>query len=134
MIARFALCLVAACFLGVVPAIAQLPTDAEAKKKLVGTWTVELKGDDTTATVEQQIKPDGTFTADANISISGKKYHVYFAGTWDVREGRVVKKTAALSEAAFKPERESSDTLLEITDQGYRTRTESGQIEQYSRK
>jgi hypothetical protein len=119
-------CLVLADF-DILPA--QLPADAEATAKLVGTWVIPkayrnaaLKGGETT------FEAGGTFTSFALLKIKDQQVRIEVQGKWKVEKGVVIEQITKSSKEQMVPVGLiTRDKILELTENTYLYRSEKGQ-------
>ena len=108
------------------PLLAQVPADAEATAKLIGSWDSEANGVKGT----DILKADGTFTGSASGPIQGTQVTIAVEGSWSVKEGVIIETITKSNHPEFVPPGATThDKLIEVTDKTYKARTETGALE-----
>jgi hypothetical protein len=112
------------------------PRDAEARSIMVGSWVLPReqygavrKGGGFT------FKRDGTFTSYGLFAQGNAQIRIEVRGKWSIKKGILTEEITASSHPDVVPVGlVTRDTLLAVTDNEYRSRTERGVVQWYSRK
>ena len=111
-------------------AMAAPPTDTEATRLLVGSWT----RDDPAFVTGMTLKVDGTFTSEGTFATRNGPITIKVEGKWHVKDGILVEELTRSSHPNIVPVGHiSRDTLLSVTQKEYRFRTVDAKEAGYKR-
>lgn len=115
------------------PVLAVPPSDAEATRTLLGEWVSAKKPGLIAGAMA--FKPDGTFSCQATFMTPDGPLTIKVEGKWRVERGILIEELTRSSHPNLAPVGlATSDTLVSVTKDEYRFRTESGKEDSYSRK
>jgi hypothetical protein len=124
---RIAVSILLFCFSFVHLASAALPSDSKITHLLVGTWLASKEPG-----LEEAIttyNTNATFSGHATIKWPDGKVTVKVVGEWHVSHGILITKVTRSSHPDLVPAGlESRDTLLSMTSDDYRYRTDKGKV------
>ncbi|MDB6026182.1 MAG: hypothetical protein JWM68_2405 [Verrucomicrobiales bacterium] len=96
------------------PVLAELPSDTETKRQLVGDWVADKQPGLVAATTK--FKPDGTFSSDATFMAPDGQITIKVEGKWRVERGVLIEELTRSSHPNIvRPGLVTRDTLISLT-------------------